>query len=280
MHLCSSSETRRLGSNADRWDGGSVHVEGLVVGEGQPMAGATVAGSAVVKFRRALDGQIEEMAWDDVTGDRLSSAAPWRTFRWHDNQQHYSGAYWSATERGHVIYESRLELAHLLFADFDDEVNHIVAQPFLMTMTVDGRVRKHVPDYLLITDTGLKILDVKPRDRLSKPKVRFTFGWTRALVEGRGWRFDVGSEPPTAELDNVRFLSGFRRDWLFDPTLIGELQAHDLHGRTIADACRLFPDHPAPLVRSAIFHLLWRRQLLVDLTRPLRPSRILARREG
>ena len=280
MHLCSSSETRRLGSNGDGWDGGSVHVEGLVVGEGQPMADATVAGSAVVKFRRALDGQIEEMAWDDVTTDRLSSAAPWRTFRWHDNQQHYSGAYWSATERGHVIYESRLELAHLLFADFDDEVNHIVAQPFLITMTVDGQVRKHVPDYLLITDTGPKILDVKPRDRLSKPKVRFTFGWTRALVEGRGWRFDVGSEPPTVQLDNVRFLSGFRRDWLFDQTLIGELQAHDLHGRTIADACRALPDHPAPLVRSAIFHLLWRRQLLADLTRPLRPSRILTRREG
>ncbi|ELB87680.1 hypothetical protein Rwratislav_38548, partial [Rhodococcus wratislaviensis IFP 2016] len=32
----------------------------MVVGEGQPMAGATVAGSAVVKFRRALDGQVEE----------------------------------------------------------------------------------------------------------------------------------------------------------------------------------------------------------------------------
>ena len=43
---------------------------------------------------------------------------------------HYSGTYWSATERGHVIYESRLELARLLFADFDASVNRIFAQPF------------------------------------------------------------------------------------------------------------------------------------------------------
>lgn len=28
--------------------------------------------------------------------------------RWHKGQRHYSGTYWSATERGHVIYESRL----------------------------------------------------------------------------------------------------------------------------------------------------------------------------
>jgi hypothetical protein len=37
-----------------------------------------------------------------------------------------------ATVQGHVIYESRLELARFVFADFDKRVKHIVAQPFLL----------------------------------------------------------------------------------------------------------------------------------------------------
>jgi hypothetical protein len=36
-----------------------------------------------------------------------------------------SGVYWSATTGGHVIYESRLELARLLLADFDSVVTAI-----------------------------------------------------------------------------------------------------------------------------------------------------------
>ena len=41
------------------------------------------------------------------------------------------GSDWSATEGSRVIYESRLELARLLFADFDRSVHRICAQPFL-----------------------------------------------------------------------------------------------------------------------------------------------------
>jgi hypothetical protein len=42
----------------------------------------------------------------------------------------------------HVIYESRLELARLLFADFDESVRHIVAQPFLLKAYVAGSLPK------------------------------------------------------------------------------------------------------------------------------------------
>ncbi|SCF63952.1 hypothetical protein [Streptomyces sp. Ncost-T10-10d] len=64
----------------------------------------------------------------------MESAAPWRTFRWYKGQKHYSGIYWSATVRDHVIYESRLGSARLLFADFDAGVRSVVAQPFLHTV--------------------------------------------------------------------------------------------------------------------------------------------------
>ncbi|MFI9567846.1 TnsA-like heteromeric transposase endonuclease subunit [Streptomyces phaeoluteigriseus] len=81
----------------------------------------------------------------------LQTAHPWRTFRWYRDQKHYSGTYWSATMRDHVIYESRLELSRLLFADFDPSVRAIVAQPFLLQTVLEARVRRHIPDYLLFT---------------------------------------------------------------------------------------------------------------------------------
>jgi hypothetical protein len=96
--------------------------------------------------------------------------------------------YWSATERGHVIYESRLELARLLFADFDTSVKRIIAQPFLLSAQVEAAVRRHVPDFLLLLDTGPIIVDVKPRLQLSKPKVSFTLAWAKDVGELHGWR--------------------------------------------------------------------------------------------
>ena len=48
------------------------------------------------------------------------------------------GSNWSATEGRHVIYESRLELARLLFADFDRSVHRICAPPFLLVTRSHG----------------------------------------------------------------------------------------------------------------------------------------------
>lgn len=43
-----------------------------------------------------------------VTASLLVGSHPWRTFRAHRGQHHYSGFYWSATMGDHVVYESRL----------------------------------------------------------------------------------------------------------------------------------------------------------------------------
>ena len=143
------------------------------------MPGALRPQSAILSIRCAADGSKVSLPWERATTEALSSAGPWRTFRWHDGQRHYSGTYWSATERGHVIYESRPELARLLFANFDASVNRIFAQPFLLRAQVNGAVCRHVPDFLLLPDAGPTVVDVKPRLRLTKPRVSFTLAWTR-----------------------------------------------------------------------------------------------------
>jgi hypothetical protein len=160
-------------------------------------------------------------------------------------------------------------LARLLFADFDSRVRDIVAQPFLLRAVVDQKSRKHIPDYLLITNTGPVVVDVKPAWRLADPKVAFTFGWTRDVVEARGWLYEVATEPSGVELANVRFLSGYRRRWLFQSHLLGLLRSQNLDGASLDDAFNCLPAESHQCVRSAVLHLLWCQELLIDLKKPL-----------
>ncbi len=242
------------------------------------MLGVLMAGTAVtVSLRRSTGQVVEDREWAATSVDMLSSVAPWRTFRWYKGQRHYSGTYWSATTQDHVIYESRLELTRLLAADFDPSVQDIRAQPFLLKAPVDGGVRTHVPDFLLITAQGPVIVDVKPRLRLSRPEVTITFEWTRDAVESRGWRYEVWSEPPEVEAENVRFLAGYRRNWLFSPALLDELRRAELDGVLLGNAVRSTSSWPEAHVRAALHHLLWSHELLADLTRPLSPHTVLRR---
>jgi hypothetical protein len=113
-----------------------------------------------------------------VRAEHLASGRPWRVFRWRQGQAHCSGWYWSATTGGHVVYESRLELARLLLADFDPRVTSIAAQPFLVTAPSGGRVRRHVPDFLLACrDGGVCVVNVKPADQLAVPRVADALAW-------------------------------------------------------------------------------------------------------
>jgi hypothetical protein len=88
---------------------------------------------------------ILECAFDEALVADVLTAEPWRTFRWHRGQKHFSGSFWSATEGRPVIYESLLELSWLLEADFDPSVSRIIAQPFLMTAEIDGVERSTSP---------------------------------------------------------------------------------------------------------------------------------------
>lgn len=220
-------------------------------------------------------GELREMPLSEVTPTSLRRAQPYRTFRWYLGQRHYSGSYWAATESAHVIYESRLELARLLMADFDNSVTRIVAQPFLLRAKIGGAVRRHVPDYWLLTTDGPPVVvDVKPAKRISDPIVQTTFEWTRDLVESIGWRFEIASEQPGVLLENVRFLSGYRRANSISQACLDTLRALDLDGMEFRDIRGSVP-HPKPLVHAALLHMLWTHELTADLSEVLRAKTVL-----
>ncbi|MGH7734035.1 MAG: TnsA-like heteromeric transposase endonuclease subunit [Gemmatimonadales bacterium] len=122
------------------------------------------------------------------------------------------GWYWSATTGGHVICESRLELARLLLADFDPDVVAIAAQPFLLRAQAGGRVRRHVPDFLLIhAGRTVRVVNVKPAARLADPVAAEALAWPGELFEARGWGHEIWTGADRVFLANVRFLAGYRR---------------------------------------------------------------------
>ena len=119
----------------------------------------------------------------ELTAAVVLSAVPWRAVRSHRGQKHLPGLYWSSTTGAHVVYASRLELAPLLFADFDPDVVGIVAQPLL----VREERRRHVPDFLLSrADGSVLIVNVKPADRLGTDEVADAMAWAARVFAERG----------------------------------------------------------------------------------------------
>ncbi|UNB52865.1 TnsA-like heteromeric transposase endonuclease subunit [Mycolicibacterium sp. YH-1] len=200
---------------------------------------------------------------------------PWRTFRWFYGQRHYSGSYWASTMAAHVIYESRLELARLLLADFETSVNHIVAQPFMIHGRLCGKIRHHIPDYLLLTADGPVVVDVKRADLLDDHAVAETFEWVRVAVAAMGWSFEVASEQPRVMMDNVRFLAGFRRRTSINDSALSQLRTQRLDGASVGEAIRGVQG-AEPLARAALLHMLWTRELLTDLSVVLSSESVLS----
>lgn len=88
-----------------------------------------------------------------------------------------------------MVYESRLELARIMLADFDPLVTGIATQPFLLTGPDWDQTRRHIPDLLLVhADGGVTVVDVKARSRMTDHPVPEQFAWTQRICTGKGGR--------------------------------------------------------------------------------------------
>lgn len=219
---------------------------------------------------RSSDGLPITVSPSNLDAATVAAGQPWRTFPWYLGQRHYSGVYWAATNQDLVGYESRLERAHLMALDFDVSVRRISSQPFHIVVRDGGPPFRRTPDFLCLTERGPLVIDVKPQRELDKPKTRQALDRTHRIIESWGWEYRVCAEPDPTIHNNVRFLAGYRRGWLFDQELLREL-------RSLTSASESFRihdlvmgvNHPAPKALAAVLHLLWRQELRADLTRPL-----------
>ncbi len=191
----------------------------------------------------------------------------------------------SATTRARIgrrlnattLFTSRAWSWRTLSWQFDATVHRIVAQPFRLTADVDGQERRHILDYLWDSDEGPVVVDVVRSERMTNPRIVVLCAWTKDIVESLGWSYLAVNEPVAARIANVRFLAGYRREWLINQDVLAELRCRraDLAGRSIDEAEKLIEGHPRPLVRSALLSMLWRHELEVNLDVRLERSTVL-----
>jgi hypothetical protein len=103
------------------------------------LPGPARPGDVVVRFRGS-DGRFVDATLDLLPVDEVVAGLPVREFRWYRGMRHYSGWYWAVTTSGHVVYESRLELARIVLADRDPVVVAMAAQPVWLAELDDSRV--------------------------------------------------------------------------------------------------------------------------------------------
>ena len=241
------------------WFAGLPPVAGVRAADGPPV-------DAMVSLRMA-DVSEASCPLRQVQGRQMVTAVPWRKAGSARGQAHYPGYFWSATTGGHVIYESRLELARLLLADFDRDVTAITAQPFLLQARVVGTARRHVPDFLLVhADKSVRVVNVKPAGKLAEPRIAEALAWPGQLIEGHGWQYEIWSGADPVLLANLRFLAGYRRPGLLPEQLLDYVLAAVRPGDTIGGVISQMPRIRRPdAVKAAVLGLLWQQRLATDL---------------
>ena len=85
------------------------------------------------------------------------------------------------------------------------------------------------------------------------------------------------NEPDPVQFGNVRFLAGYRREWLINQEILVDIRSQRARfaGMSIAEAETSLSGCPKQLVRPALLHLVWSNEYSVAPDEPLRPPTVL-----
>ena len=209
-----------------------------------------------------------------VDGADVVRGGPVRDFPTYKGQRNYPGWLWLATTQSLVGYESLLERDRLWLADFDPEVRWVASQPFWLSGRDGSMLRRHVPDFLLETTSGYRVVDVKPAALAASAEAAEVFRWTGRVCEAKGWAYEVWSGAHLVLLRNVRFLAAGRRLDLVDKDALVKVAEAGTVGMTLADAEAEAGADPAA-ARAATLALLWSGRWVTDMSCPLSAASIL-----
>ncbi len=202
----------------------------------------------------------------DLNEVDFSRTVPVRRFTWRTDQEHRPGlAYMMATDRHHG-FESFEEECLLVVADFAADLVEALCQPFRLRFYAGGKKVDHTPDYLLLTRQGPVVVDVRPAGRI-RPSDSLKFAAAAEAALSAGWRFAVVTGWRTHAWGAVDAMSAERRPLDDVLGIQGQLRWAVAQGPLrygeLVERCSL----PA-VARAHALHLLWRRELGVDLSGP------------
>src|SRR6202011_6105408 len=102
---------------------------------------------------------VREMAQLPVAG-----ADPVRVFSWQRGQRHRPGLEFLVSTGRHHGAESLEEARLLLALDFAADLIDVVSQPLRLRFGAGDTRRRHTPDFLAVTRSGIWLIDVRPEE--------------------------------------------------------------------------------------------------------------------
>jgi hypothetical protein len=191
---------------------------------------------------------------------------PIRGFSWRRDQRHRPGLALMVSTGRHHGAESLEEARVLLALDFAAEAVDVVSQPFRLGFDA-ARRRVHIPDFLVVARAATWLLDVRPEPLIGDKDLE-SFAAAAEVATACGWHYRVAAgwrDHAWAALD--AFSSQRRK--LSDPLglrpglLASARRRQATFGELAAESgCE-------PVARAHLLHLLWHRQIGVDLSLPL-----------
>ncbi|HEX9357306.1 MAG TPA: TnsA-like heteromeric transposase endonuclease subunit [Streptosporangiaceae bacterium] len=196
----------------------------------------------------------------------MADGDPIRCFSWQRGQRHRPGLQFLVSTGRHHGAESLEEARLLLALDFAGDLVDVVSQPMRLRFDTAGKRRSHTPDFLAVTRSGVWLIDVRP-EHLIKGEDLESFAAAAEVAVSCGWHYLVVARWRDHVSSTLDALSSQRRP-LSDPLeLRPALLASARRGLTFGElaataAC-------GPLARAQLLHLIWHRQLGVNLAEPL-----------
>lgn len=231
----------------------------------------------VTRVLASVDGSVQNLEVSpDVGSAQLERATPIREFFSWPGKRNYEGLYWSSTNRRHVDFESLLEREYLLAADNAPDIVAIAAQPLALLWPRDTRGnRDHVPDFFVrLTNGDGRLVDVRSPKGAEKHAEQSAL--TRKVCDEIGWDYEVFTGLPPELAHNLRWLAGYRHDRSAPTAEVAESIEHCFAApvplRLGLDAASSCTGQNIGLTTAHVLHLIWRRKLSADLTRPLSRS--------
>ncbi|MFD9286337.1 TnsA-like heteromeric transposase endonuclease subunit [Streptomyces mirabilis] len=218
------------------------------------------------------DGDGASCSVQELVHHPVLSSDPMRHFTWRRDQRHRPGLQFLTSTGRHHGAESLEEARVLLALDFAGDLVDVVSQPLKISFDAGGKRRHHTPDYLAVTRHGVWVIDVRPESLIKEPD-RESFAAAAEVAVACGWRYTVASrwrEHAFAGLDAL----ASRRRMQSDPLVLRPvLLAGSAGGRSFGELAAATVCEP--VARAQLLHLLWSRQLGVDLASPLQDRSIV-----
>jgi hypothetical protein len=159
--------------------------------------------------------------------------------------------------------------------DFDPSVTAVASQPFwLVWRTTGGKVRRHVPDFFVrgLGDDAL-VVDSRPLDRIEERDDE-AFAATQQACDLLGWRYAVWGSIGSVRAANHRWVAGYRHPRCYEPTIAGRLLEVFEQPQSLMGGAGQAEDPLGTL--PVLFHLMWRHELIADLSPVLSDRSIVA----